>query len=123
MGGGTVVGRVRPDGSVSVQVPQSGRSVDLKPGQSLELLSGTVEEGYSRKPVASAAVDAKLDAKPAAAEKKGKPSAEEIAKADREREDRERQRLEDALRAIQDAGTLKPVPAPRPTPSTEGPPR
>jgi hypothetical protein len=49
-GGAAVVGRVRPDGGVSLQVPQSGRSIELKPGQSVELLSGTIEEAFSRKP-------------------------------------------------------------------------
>jgi hypothetical protein len=49
--GSAVVGRVRPDGSVSLQVPQSGRSVELKPGQSIELLSGAIEESYSRRSV------------------------------------------------------------------------
>ncbi len=48
-GAAAIVGRVRPDGSVTLQVPQSGRSVNLKPGQSVELLSGNVEEGYSRR--------------------------------------------------------------------------
>jgi hypothetical protein len=108
--GTTVVGRVGADGSVSLQNPQSGRTVSLKPGQSLELLSGTVEEGYSRKPVAP---EPKPQAKPAADDKKGgRPSAEEAARAERDREDREKERLEEALRAIQAAGTAKPAPAP-----------
>jgi hypothetical protein len=109
VGGATVVGRVSPDGRVSLQNPQSGRTVSLKPGQSLELLSGTIEEGYSRKPVAP---ESKPPAKPAVDDKKGaKPSAEEVARAERERQDLEKERLEDALRSIQDAGTLKPAPA------------
>src|SRR5687768_9334675 len=79
--GATVVGRVGADGSVSLQVPQSGRSVQLKPGQSIELLSGTIEEAYSRKPVAP-------EAKPAPdAKKEGKPDPAEAARAaERERE-------------------------------------
>jgi hypothetical protein len=115
--GATVVGRVGADGSVSLQVPQSGRSVQLKPGQSLELLSGTIEEAYSRKPVAP---EAKPAAKPQADAKK-EAAAEAAKVVQREREDQEKQRLEDALRAVQDAGTLKP--AARPAPSTEGPAR
>jgi hypothetical protein len=112
VGGATVVGRVGADGSVSLQIPQSGRSVALKPGQSVELVSGTIEEGYTRKPVAP---DPKPQAKPAIDGKKGgKPGAEEIARAERERQDQEKERLEDALRAIQDAGTLKPAPTPAP---------
>ncbi|HKU71982.1 MAG TPA: hypothetical protein VJQ51_14205, partial [Burkholderiales bacterium] len=46
-GGAVVVGKVRADGSVSLQMPQSGRSVELKPGQSVELLSGAIEESYA----------------------------------------------------------------------------
>jgi hypothetical protein len=115
--GATVVGRVGADGSVSLQVPQSGRSVQLKPGQSIELLSGTIEEAYSRKPVAP---EAKPAAKPQADAKKD--AAADAAKvAERAREDQEKQRLEDALRAVQDAGTLKP--ASPPAPATEGPAR
>ena len=117
--GATVVGRVGSDGSVSLQNPQSGRIVSLKPGQSLELLSGTIEEGYTRRPVGP---EPKPEAKPATSDKKGgKPSPEEVARAERERQDQEKQRLEDALRSIQDAGTLKP--APLTSPSAEGPPR
>lgn len=76
---GAIVGSVRPDGSVTLSLPQSGRSVDLKPGQSIELLSGTIEEGYSRKPVAP---EAKPAAKPpvdAKAERPGAPAAESPA--------------------------------------------
>jgi hypothetical protein len=72
---GAIVGRVGKDGSITLQLPQSGRSVDLKPGQSIELLSGTIEEGYSRKPVAPEIT------KPAADAGAGKP-----APADRARE-------------------------------------
>lgn len=71
--GSAVVGRVRPDGSVSLQVPQSGRSVELKPGQSIELLSGAIEESYSRKPV-------QPDVKPAAETKLEKTRPAEAAK-------------------------------------------
>lgn len=49
VGGTPMVSQVRPDGAVSLQVPQSGRSVDLKVGQSVELLSGSIEEGYARR--------------------------------------------------------------------------
>jgi hypothetical protein len=112
VGGVTLVGRVGADGSVTLQVPQSGRSVDLRPGQSVELLSGAIEESYSRRPVApEAKPPAKSEGKSASGEKgAGKPSPEEIAKAEREREEQDQRRLEDALRAIQDAGTLKPAP-------------
>lgn len=109
--GGAIVSRVRPDGSVTLQMPQSGRSVILKPGQSIELLSGAVEEGYSRKLEASKP-EPKPAAKPAADAKMGaKPAAPDSA-AQREREERELQRLQDAIRAVQDAAGAKPAAAP-----------
>jgi hypothetical protein len=56
-----VASRVRPDGSVNLQVPQSDRSVNLKVGQSVEIVSGTIAEPYARsraaaKPVPKPAV-------------------------------------------------------------------
>jgi hypothetical protein len=44
----SVSGRIRNDGSVTVRVPQSGRTVDLKVGQSVELPSGNVAESGPR---------------------------------------------------------------------------
>src|SRR5258705_13380599 len=109
VGGISVVGRIRPDGSISLQVPQSGRSVDLKPGQSIELLSGTIEEAFSRKPVQP---EPKPAAKPGAEAKPAAQSASpERAQDERDREDRER-RLDEAARAIQDTGSAKPGVAP-----------
>lgn len=46
--GGVVVGRVRPNGTLTLQVPQTARSAELKVGQSLEIVSGTIEEPYAR---------------------------------------------------------------------------
>ena len=46
--GATIVRRVRPDGAVTLEVPQSNRRVDLKVGQSVEVLSGSIGEGYAR---------------------------------------------------------------------------
>lgn len=57
-----VASRVRPDGSVNLQMPQSDRSVNLKVGQSVEIVSGTIAEPYARRPAA-----AKPAPKPAAA--------------------------------------------------------
>lgn len=69
--GAVVVGRIRADGGVTLQMPQSGRTVDLKPGQSIELLSGAIEDSFSRKPAAQPepkpAPKPAPDAKPAAA--------------------------------------------------------
>ena len=106
--GAVIVGRVRPDGSVSLQMPQSGRSVELKPGQSVELLSGQIEDGLSRKPVA-APVEPKPAPKGAAPEARGDKSAAaaERARVERDREDRERQ-LDEAARALRDTTAAKP---------------
>lgn len=51
-GSASVVRTDRPDGSLTVHVPQAGRDVDLKVGQSLEIVSGTIEENYSRRATA-----------------------------------------------------------------------
>lgn len=110
--GGAIVSRVRPDGSITLQAPQSGRSVDLKPGQSVELLTGTVEEAYSRRPLSQP--EPKPAPKPATDARTGKPpSPEQRAKAEQEREEREQQRLEDAVsRAMQDTAGPKPAATP-----------
>jgi hypothetical protein len=50
--GPTIIRRVRPDGAVTLEVPQSSRRVDLKVGQSVEVLSGSVGEGYQQQPAA-----------------------------------------------------------------------
>jgi len=78
-GGAAIVGRVRRDGGVSLQMPQSGRSVELKPGQSVELLSGAIEEGFSRKPAPQS--EPKPAAKPAAEARGAKPASPEAASA------------------------------------------
>jgi hypothetical protein len=117
-GAAAIVGRVRSDGSVTLQVPQSGRSVSLKPGQSVELLSGAVEEGYARRPEAPKPEPkpaAKSAAKSAADARSAKPAAPDSA-AQREREERETQRLEDAIsRALVETAAARPagaLPAP-----------
>jgi len=112
-GAAAIVGRVRPDGSVTLQVPQSGRSVILKPGQSVELLSGAVEEGYSRR-LEAPRPESKPAAKPAADAKTAKPAAPDSA-AQRGREERETQRLEDAIsRALAETASARPGAAPGP---------
>jgi hypothetical protein len=110
VGGAAIVGRVRADGGVTLQVPQSGRRVDLKPGQSVELLSGAIEEAYSRRPLPEPEPKPKPGAKPPAG-KGGKPaSPEQRAREERDREDRE-QLQDDAARALRDAMTAKPAAA------------
>ena len=113
-GAAAIVGRVRPDGSVTLQVPQSGRSVSLKPGQSVELLSGAVEEGYSRK-LEAPRPEPKPAAKPAADANSAKPATPPDSAAQREREERETQRLEDAIsRALVETASARPGAAPGP---------
>jgi hypothetical protein len=73
-------GTVRPDGAVSLHVPQSGASIEVKVGQSVELHSRRVAEGRKfvsepHPPVADpnpAAVDAKA---PAPATKSAPPES------------------------------------------------
>ena len=107
-GAGAIVGRVRPDGSVTLQVPQSGRSVTLKPGQSVELLGGTVEEGYARRLEAP-----KPEPKPAANANAAKAAPDNAAR--REREEREARRIEDAVaRALAETASARPSAPPAP---------
>lgn len=40
---------VRRDGAVAIAVPQTDRSAALKVGQSLDVMSGTIEEPYARR--------------------------------------------------------------------------
>ena len=122
--GASVVGKVRPDGSVTLHSQQSGRSVDLRVGQRAELLSGTIEEGYARRPAVEAKPEAKADTKPAAKAAAGasmaKPGTPELTKE--EREERERRRdMEDAVRALREATeSAKPPAAPSaPTPQAQ----
>jgi hypothetical protein len=42
----------KSDNRVRLRVPESGRSVDLKVGQTVEIVSGTIEENYLRRPPA-----------------------------------------------------------------------
>ncbi|MBI3042469.1 MAG: hypothetical protein HYY78_06555 [Betaproteobacteria bacterium] len=100
-----VVGKVSPDGTVTLQVPQSGRSVELKPGQSIELLSGAVEERFARKPAPEP--EPKPAAKPAAEAKGAKPASPEPGRAEQDLEEQQR-RLEEAVRALQNAAASKP---------------
>ena len=109
-GGAVIVGRVRPDGGVSLQMPQSGRTVDLKPGQSVELLSGQVEDGLTRKPAAQAELKPPAP-KTAPGAKADKSAAEaERARTERDREDRERQ-LDESARVLRDAAAKAPAAA------------
>jgi hypothetical protein len=67
LGALSLKGNVRPDGAVALHVPQSGATIEMKVGQSLDLQSGQVAEGRK----APASPKAPLnDHKPEAAEPK-----------------------------------------------------
>ena len=111
-GDAKMVGKIRPDGTVTLQSPQTGRSVDLKVGQRAELLSGRVNEGYRYTPAQKPEVGQTDPAAAKAAD--GAPAAE----ADRRKEAREqRDNLDEAIQALRDAasarsaGTAPPQPA------------
>jgi hypothetical protein len=119
--GGAVVSGIRPDGTVTVQAPQTGRNVSLKIGQKAELLSGSVEEGYLSRPARSP----EAPPEPAAAVKPAvtppaKPAANAtaaVAEADRSKEEREqREDLHDAIRALRDAVNARSAETPPPQP-------
>lgn len=74
-GGATVIRRVGPDGAVTLEVPQSKRRVDLKVGQSVEVLSGSVGDGY-RQPKKAAE-----DERPAGSANADTPAKPETRKA------------------------------------------
>jgi len=50
--GGVEVAPGKNDNRVKLTAPQSGRSFELKVGQTVEVLSGTIEEGYARRAAA-----------------------------------------------------------------------
>ena len=117
--GATVVNNVRADGSVSLIAPQSGRNVRLKPGQSVELLSGTIEEGYARR-LTAPEPELKPAAKPSVPAQTAKPESPESRRAEREREERETRRVEEAIsRALVETASARPGAAPGPEPSVK----
>lgn len=62
-GKSTIVRRVRPDGAVTLEVPQSNRRVELKVGQSVEVLSGSIGEAYRQRPAEGGGKEANNEAK------------------------------------------------------------
>jgi hypothetical protein len=90
--------RAGAPGGVKVTVPQTGRSVDLKVGQQLEVNSGQVQEAYRvpRTPVAVAPAPETRSEQPA-------PRSETPRRASRERE-----LLRDLLREIEGPAAAKP---------------
>ena len=74
--------KLRPDGSVKLGVTQSAQSLDLKVGQSVEVMSGTIAEPYSREAAGRAAAakqPVKPEAAPKAAEARGSAAARKDA--------------------------------------------
>ena len=61
----------KADNRVRLNVPDSGRSIDLRVGQTVEIVSGTIEESYLRRPAP------KTEVKPAA---EGEKTAGDVAK-------------------------------------------
>ena len=54
--GGMNAAMGKSDNRVRLSVPDSGRSVDLKVGQTVEIVSGTIEESYLRRPAAKSEI-------------------------------------------------------------------
>lgn len=107
-----LVRRLRPDGAVTLQGQQSGRNVTLKVGERAELLSGTIEEPYQRRPTpkpetASApAAGEKPQAGPAV--KAAADAGGTVAEDDRKKAERDEQRkLEDAIREVREAAIAR----------------
>jgi len=46
-----IISRSADDARVTLQLPQSGRNVDLKVGQNLDATSGQIQESYQRPPI------------------------------------------------------------------------
>ena len=59
------------DNKVRLSLPDSGRNLDLKVGQTVEIVSGTIEEGYLRRPAAKPEVKSPVE---------GEKTADDVAK-------------------------------------------
>jgi hypothetical protein len=111
--GAPIAGRIRPDGAVTVQSAQTGRSVELKVGQSAELLSGSVEEAYARRAPPAPKPEAKPEEKPTPKPVADPATAPKPAASSADERDRE-DRMDAALRALEAAAAAagaKPAPA------------
>ena len=95
--GGINVVTGKNDNRVKLTDPESGRSVDLKVGQTVEIVSGTIQENYARRPLSNP------EAKPAAGPESGSiPESAAQVKAgepspSRSRKSAQRQRVIDDL--------------------------
>jgi hypothetical protein len=84
--GGVGVVPSRNDNRVQLIVPDSGRSVDLKVGQTVEIVSGRIEEGYARRAAPSPETPADKD-KPSTAAADAAKAQAAAAQRRRARED------------------------------------
>ncbi len=71
--GGVNVAPGKNDNRVKLTAPQSGRSFELKVGQTVDVTSGTIEESYARRAVAKPAPEPEPADKPAAASSTTQP--------------------------------------------------
>lgn len=76
--GGLNVSTSNNDNRVRLTVPESNRSIDLKVGQTLELVSGTIEEGYARRAPPKAEAKAKPEAKAIPGDEKTAPGVSKV---------------------------------------------
>ena len=111
--GAKMLNKVRPDGTVTLQSPQTGRNVNLQVGQRADLLSGQIEEGYRR-------TTPRPEEKPDSVGSRPVLESGAAGEGERGKEERERQEnLDDAVRAMRDAAQARPAaPAPQPAPPT-----
>ena len=70
----------KSDNRVRLSVPDSGRSVDLKVGQTVEIVSGTIEESYLRRPTARTEVKSR-DGRRKGGQRRGKSHINSAAAA------------------------------------------
>jgi hypothetical protein len=71
----SISSRVRPDHSVTLQLPQAPGVVKLKVGQSIDVTTGTIAEPYSRRRDAPAAAPKRDPSPPPPARAAGSPRA------------------------------------------------
>ncbi len=89
--GGVSVAPGKNDNRVKLTAPRSGRSFELKVGQTVDVTSGTIEESYARRavPKPAPAPEPELADKPAATPPPRAPGAQERAGRGRPSEDEE----------------------------------
>jgi hypothetical protein len=99
LAGSALQGRVRPDGAVALRAPHSGGSIEIKVGQSVELVSGKVAEGRSVEP----------PPKPASKKKDGSASQKRDTQDSKRTAGEESQAKADATASTANAPTSAPA--------------